>query len=370
MWSPTPATNMAHNSMAPVLSMSRFPSSAPVAVTVTNPLTVAISTPATNSKYSPPAGITLTANANDGNPNAAITQVAYYSGPTLIGSAGSAPYSVSWNNVPTGRYPVTATVTDSQGLTKTSAAINVVVDTPPTVTLTSPPTGASYVGLATIPLSADVADTDGSISTVQFYRGGTLIGTATAAPYSFTWANVAPGTYTVTARVTDNLGAVTSSAGATVTVTVTNPVTVSLASPLNNARFIPPASIDLTANAGDSNGAIARVDFYAGATLIGGTSSAPYTVPWTNVAAGMYKITAKATDSQGITKTSPAINIVVDTSPNVALSAPLNNTAYAAPATITLNADVSDPDGSISKVQFFRGNTLLATLTSAPYTTT
>ncbi|MES2296810.1 MAG: Ig-like domain-containing protein [Pseudomonadota bacterium] len=349
-------------------SLGAVTTSTAIAITVTNPLTVSLAAPATNSRYLPGAPITLTANTADANSAANVAKVDFTAGGTLIGTATAAPYSIVWNNAATGIYPVTATVTDSQGLSKISSAIKVTVDAPPTVALTSPAAGSTFIGLATINLAADVGDQDGGIAKVQFYRGGTLIATATSAPFTATWSGAAPGTYSITARATDNLGIVTTSIASTIT--VTNPITVSIATPLTNARFVPPAAIDLTANAVDSNGSIAKVDFYNGLALIGSVTTSPYAVPWTNVAAGKYTITAKATDSQGITKTSSAVTIIVDTSPNVAITTPVTRTAFNAPASIDIAADASAPDGSIAKVQFYRGTTLLATSTSAPYTTT
>ena len=56
------------------------------------------------------------------------------------------------------------------------------------------------------------------------------------------------------------------------------PPTVSLTSPVEGATFIAPATITVTANASDSDGTIAQVDFYAGTTLIGVTTTAPHTI--------------------------------------------------------------------------------------------
>jgi RHS repeat-associated protein len=66
---------------------------------------------------------------------------------------------------------------------------------------------------------------------------------------------------------------------------------------------------------------------------------------------------------------SGAINVTVgaNQSPTVLITAPANNASYGAPATITLNATASDGDGSISKVEFYNGTTLLSTVTAAPY---
>jgi regulation of enolase protein 1 (concanavalin A-like superfamily) len=54
--------------------------------------------------------------------------------------------------------------------------------------------------------------------------------------------------------------------------------------------------------------------------------------------------------------------------PTATLTAPTNGKTYSAPATIALAATASDPEGQLSKVQFFSGSTLLGTDTSAPYT--
>jgi len=40
------------------------------------------------------------------------------------------------------------------------------------------------------------------------------------------------------------------------------------------------------------------------------------------------------------------------------------------PANISLSATATDSDGTVSKVQFFQGTTLLSTMTSSPYTFT
>jgi chitinase len=53
--------------------------------------------------------------------------------------------------------------------------------------------------------------------------------------------------------------------------------------------------------------------------------------------------------------------------PSVAISAPANGSIFATGANITLGANASDSDGSITKVEFFRGATSLGVDTSAPY---
>jgi hypothetical protein len=67
----------------------------------------------------------------------------------------------------------------------------------------------------------------------------------------------------------------------------------------------------MSANAADSDGTIARVDFYAGSLLVGSDTTSPYTVTWTNAAAGSYSLTAVARDNSGATTTSASRSITV-----------------------------------------------------------
>jgi uncharacterized protein (UPF0179 family) len=69
-----------------------------------------------------------------------------------------------------------------------------------------------------VSLTADAADTDGSIAQVAFYAGAILIETDTTAPYEASWIPAAPGTYTLTARATDNGNLTAISAPVSVTV--------------------------------------------------------------------------------------------------------------------------------------------------------
>jgi endoglucanase Acf2 len=88
----------------------------------------------------------------------------------------------------------------------------------PPVSLTAPAAGASFTAPATIHISADAADPDGSISAVAFYHGEQLLATDNSSPYSYSWTGVSPGSYSITARATDNSGAVTTSSAVAISV--------------------------------------------------------------------------------------------------------------------------------------------------------
>jgi PKD repeat protein len=139
---------------------------------------------------------------------------------------------------------------------------------------------------------------------------------ATSSSPTATHVYASSGTVNVTLTVTDNAGA-TASAATTVTVAApvgNKPPTVSLTSPINGGTFVPPANLSVTASAADTDGTVRRVDFYAGSLLLGSATAAPYSIPWTIVAAGTYSLHAAAVDNAGAT-TSSAVVSVTATSP-------------------------------------------------------
>jgi hypothetical protein len=93
----------------------------------------------------------------------------------------------------------------------------------PAVSITSPANGASYTAPANITIAASAADSDGTISKVELFNGAALLGTDASQPYDFAWNNVAAGSYVLTAKATDNAGAVTTSSAVNVTVVSTAP---------------------------------------------------------------------------------------------------------------------------------------------------
>jgi RHS repeat-associated protein len=89
------------------------------------------------------------------------------------------------------------------------------------------------------------------------------------------------------------------------------PPTVSLTAPTNGATYTAPATITLSATAADSDGTIAKVEFYNGTTLLGVASANPPALTLSGVAAGSYTYTAKAYDNLGASTVSAPISISV-----------------------------------------------------------
>ena len=184
----------------------------------------------------------------------------------------------------------------------------------PTVSITSPVADATFDAPASITISATAADTDGTISKVEFYDGATLIGSDSTSPYSFTKSDVPAGNYTITVKAYDNSGAYTISSSIVVSVAAaTSNVapTVSIISPVPNAYYDSAQYITIEAAASDSDGTVTKVDFYNGGILLGTKSTSPYTFTWNNVTPGSYSLKAKAYDNTGAATVSGAVSVVV-----------------------------------------------------------
>ena len=86
---------------------------------------------------------------------------------------------------------------------------------------------------------------------------------------------------------------------------------VSLASPATGRLYQSPAKIVLTARAQTTNGSIAKVEFYAGDQKLGEATESPYQLTWNVASAGSHELRALATDSLGVTGSSPTATISV-----------------------------------------------------------
>jgi hypothetical protein len=97
------------------------------------------------------------------------------------------------------------------------AVVTPIDTTPPSATITSPAPGASLSGTVAVAVAA--AD-DLGVVRVDLYDGSSLVGTASAAPWTISWntAAVAAGAHTLTARATDAASNVGTSAPVVVNV--------------------------------------------------------------------------------------------------------------------------------------------------------
>lgn len=483
-WDTAAVANGSHSLTARALDAAgNAATSAAVAVTVeNNPAsdttapTVSITAPANGATVSGSVSVAVSA-ADD----VEVTKVELLVDGIVAGTSSTAPFTMAWDStaVGDGTHTLQARAYDAAMNIGTSAAVSVTVDNvadapenvQPSVTITSPVDGASFAAPATITVAASASDSDGTIAKVEFYAGTALIGSTTSSPYEISWSDVAAGTYVLTAKATDNAGAVTTSAG--VTITVSAPVglptpwasgdigAVGLAgsATAENGTYTVKASgadiwgsadalhyvwqqvsgdVDIVArvasveyvHAWTKAGVMIRETRTAGSahalmlvspakglafqrrlsagglssSTSGGSGTAPAWVKlerrgntisayrsadgasWTLVGSDTFTMAADVHVGLAVTShdntrlatgTFDAVSVVTPATqpkpgnalPSVSMTSPADGATFTAPASLTLSATASDSDGTIARVEFYAGTTLLGTATAAPYET-
>ncbi|WP_082026748.1 Ig-like domain-containing protein [Flammeovirga sp. OC4] len=169
--------------------------------------TVSLVTADGNADYD--LGATITFNATADDTDGTITQVEFFEGTNSLGVVTTAPFTLDWTPSVADSYSITAIATDDKGASTTSDAVSIMINTvvenvPPTVTVGTSDDLVEYELNTTITLTADAADSDGTITQVEFFEGTTSLGVVTEAPYTLDWRPVSLGTYAITAIATDN----------------------------------------------------------------------------------------------------------------------------------------------------------------------
>jgi len=188
-------------------------------------------------------------------------------------------------------------------------------DAPPTVAITSPTNGASFTSPTNVPITATANDSDGNVTNVAFFDGGTFLGGTNNTPYTVT-ANLGTGAHALTAVATDNAGLSTTSAVVNVTVNVTNvPPSVTITNPPDNATFGNTDTINVGVSASESGGTVTNVQLFNGAVLLRSFATGPYNFSGTAIAGsfalGTNTLIAVATDNLGAMATSAPVHVII-----------------------------------------------------------
>jgi YVTN family beta-propeller protein len=248
--------------------------------------------------------------------------------------------------------------------------------TPPTVSITSPAAG-ERVG-RNVTITAAVTDS-GKVASVTFRLDGAVIGTDTKAPYSVRWNSkgVADGAHTIRGDARDAASNVGTSAPIAVYVgevttapSDTTPPAVTITAPAAGAQIT--GIVAVSANASDAVG-VSSVTFFADGAAIGTDTSSPYSVSWNTsaVPAGSHTLRAEARDAAGNVGASASITVSIAAAnrpPTVTMTA--TAVSYVAPAALTLTATASDSDGTVSRVDFYEGSTVIGSDSASPFTMT
>ncbi|WP_301002435.1 fibronectin type III domain-containing protein [Capsulimonas corticalis] len=240
--------------------------------------------------------------------------------PTVSVPAGQSAYSFPVTVTPTG---TGATVTATANLGAVSKTAQLIVTPSLLASLTIAP-GTVVGGNASV----------GTVTLFSKQSGSTVVNLASGSPsatvlstvtvpaqqlsqtFPITTTAVTTGTQ---ALITASLAGTSLQAPLTINPTGTPP-SVSIATfngTTQTTSFTAPANITLQATASAVGATITQVQFFetpAGSSTpvaLGSDTTTPYSLVWSNVAAGTYNVTASATDSNGLITTSVPITVTV-----------------------------------------------------------
>lgn len=342
-----------------------------VAVTIASSSTV-LTAPATAQLNQ---SIVLTATVTGYTPTGIVT---FKEGATTLGTATlagagtttkTATLSKSFTTL--GVHSITAVTTgDANDATSTSAAINITITTvATTTTLTTNPTSANLGQNVTFTASITGLTPTGN---VVFKDGTTTLGTVATTGTTatrtavFTTSFNTVGAHSITAEYAGDADDAASTSAVT-NLAITTPTTSVLSA--NPSVAVVNTNVVLTANV-TGIAPTGNVTFKDGATTLGtgtltstGATTATATLTTSFSSVGIHNLTAVyGGDTSNLTSTTTAINLNVTAVPTVSITAPVNNANYAAPANLTLIANVTD-NATITNVKFYDGATLLGTAT-------
>ena len=240
----------------------------------------------------------------------------------------------------------------------------------PLVSITAPSTNAQLTQGDNITITANATDADGTIAKVEFYKGNTLLGTDTSAPYSFVWSNLPAGSFSLTAKATDNKGMSTTSSAITINVKEVIIPEIIIITPVQNQEFEEGTEIEIMVMFEGSDESVKLVEYYSGNQLIGSSNTSPFSFTWLTPTLGQHTITAKAIgDDHNRYKISESISILVkEKSESVfRISDPIKDAVFNAGELINIKVEIPENSKPIMRVDFYRGNIRMGSSTSAPY---
>ena len=305
---------------APVARLSVSPTSGTAPVTVTADTSTSTATNATI--------VSSSINWGDGSTSA---------GPTASHTYANA-----------GTYAVTATVTDSNGLSGTTSATVTVTTAQitPKVTVTSPTTN-STVGPQIHVVASGVAPNP--ITAMQIYLDDQFVYQVNASQID-TVINVAPGAHWIVAKLWESTGDTALSSTINITVVDQPPVAVLNVSPLSGTG--PLTVTASTSGSSDPDGSIASssIDFGDGTVVSGTTASHTYSN------AGTYTVKATVIDNYGVAS---SVTATVTVSPSmtartIVMTSPTpNSTVY---GSLHVTGSAAGPAGVSAMQIYIDGN--------------
>jgi Flp pilus assembly protein TadG len=266
-----------------------------IVITPRTPPTLVITSPVDGSYYARDSAIVFAGTANDAEDGDISASITWSS--DLDGYLGRGA-SISVSQLRIGTHVITASVTDSDGMTTTvSITIRVVDDRPPEVVINSPANGTSVLLGGTLTYRGTATDaTDGNLTAQLVWRSSIdgQIGTGG----SFSYSGLTPGVHTIIASVTDSDGLTGSASIIVYVIEHNDPPTITIDAPANNAALVSTRPINFRGTATDPQQGLIS-DLIQWASSINGQLGTGASIT-TTLSAGFHTITATVTDAGGL----------------------------------------------------------------------
>ena len=317
--------------------------------------------------------VTLTATATDSD--GTVSRVSFIRGKVFQSYNNPTNELVTHTYTPvgTGERTFYAQAFDNDGAVTSSNNVTFTViaapppPMPPTVSISASPPAINEGQSVTV--TADAADSDGTIQSVEFRRNGDIEITDTSSPYIYTYSSASAGThiFEATAEDDDELTTISN----TVTVEVNAKPTVSLT--VSPAEITLGQEVTLEATAADSDGTVVRVSFIRGKVFdsYNNPTTELVTHSYTPAETGEFTFYAQAFDDDGAVTSSNRVTFTVIAAPpppmpptvSISASPPAINEGQS----VTVTATAADSDGTIQSVEFRRNGDIEITDMSSPY---
>lgn len=129
---------------------------------------------------------------------------------------GDPPFTFNFTNP--GVYPYFCQQHAGSNPGQTGTVSVVGMNVPPSASITNPTNGAVFPAPANFTTSATASDSDGTVTNLQILVGSNLVASSNTSPATGAVNNLPPGNYVLTARATDNLGLMSTSAPVNISV--------------------------------------------------------------------------------------------------------------------------------------------------------
>jgi hypothetical protein len=340
-----------------------------------SPPSPALTAPANNSKFAASDSITLTATATD--LDGEVEKVEFYAGTQKLGQDTTTPFSVSWNSPAVGYYVLTAVAWDDSGNFAVSLPIDVFVHG----------TGGSLAGAMAVPPAQVNLTTEG---TLDWTHWGTVSSNSfdRKAGVAERISNFTPiGSHPVQ-QYSNNYSAFSWTDGKPTAAVSSTPTGIYMTGHTNGFKLTVPADtlpkrlkvyVGLYGAVGNFQAYLSDMSApaYTDTSLenVFADSYAVYILDYRAASAGENLIIQYRSkelydfDYGNVTLQSATLSGQADSNliPQVRITHPTNNAVFIVGTNVHVEAQASDPDGSVVRVEFFQGSVSLGQDTTTPY---